>query len=257
MNETRDTLSPDLEKIISEVEQNDDPLDLLRSLSNTFGSLAVLGTSGQPAGAVMIDMSVKAGLEPRVFILETGRLHKETLEYLETLEKTYAISIERVRPDQTELKNMISQHGEYLFFDSKAKQEYCCKIRKVNPLNRYLEDKLCWITGIRKDQSRHRETAARLEIVPLVSGKKILKACPLIDWNESQLEEYIEQHKVPLNPLLDKGYKSIGCEICSTPVLPHEHPRAGRWRWFNAEVEDEKKECGIHLPEIYTSGSGI
>ena len=80
-----------------------------------------------------------------------------------------------------------------------------------------------------------------------------IKIAPLASWDTQQVKEYIAENNVPYNSLYDQGYTSIGCVICSTPTLPHESPRAGRWRWFN-ELHKDEKECGIHTN---TSGGGI
>jgi 3'-phosphoadenosine 5'-phosphosulfate sulfotransferase (PAPS reductase)/FAD synthetase len=83
------------------------------------------------------------------------------------------------------------------------------------------------------------------------NGRRIIKLAPLADWSEEQVRAYLAEHDVPFNRLYDKGYTSIGCIICTTPTLPGEDKRAGRWRWFN-QRPDDAKECGIHL-----GGSGI
>lgn len=218
--------------------------ELVAEVLRLFGKRAAIGTSLQLSGSVLIDMAHKSGNPFRVFTIDTLRFHQETYSLIDTLEERYGISIERYYPDPLRLEKMIRQHGEYLFFDSKEKQEYCCHIRKVEPHNKVLETLDAWITGLRQDQSQHREKIPPVQTISF-RGRTLLKASPLAKWNEERLREYIRRFEVPYNPLFDRGYHSIGCIICSTPIREGEHPRAGRWRWFNAV--DDKKECGIHI----------
>jgi phosphoadenylyl-sulfate reductase (thioredoxin) len=145
---------------------------------------------------------------------------------------------------------MIAQHGEYLFFDSKTKQEYCCNIRKVEPNQRALETLDVWFTGLRRDHSNSRAETPRIQLADR-NGRKIIKIAPLVEWTDYMINQSVEKNDVPKNKLYDLGYTSIGCVICTTPTLPTEPKRAGRWRWFN-HLDGNDKECGIH-----TAGSGI
>ena len=241
-----------------------------------------IATSGQPTDTAIIALAVKAGAKkPRVYTTDTLRLFPETYEYFKTLEKFFGISIERIAPPEKELAKMVEQHGEFLFFDSKEKQEFCCHVRKVLPNLKALDGLDVWVTGLRRDQSASRAELPRMEIIshpsPQPSPEKgegglpspdgrgrsprrpgegtrfILKVSPLFDWTEKQVTEYLTAEKVPNHPLFEKKfpggwyYESLGCVMCTTPIGPHEPRRAGRWRWFNQQ--DDKKECGLHLPD--------
>lgn len=211
-----------------------------------FGDRAAIGTSFQLTGSVIIDLAARRFKSFRVFTIDTLRLHPESYATLNDFEKRYGLAIELFQPNNDKLEKMVSRFGEYLFFMDKAKQEYCCDIRKVEPNERALDTLDVWITGLRKDQSEGREAVARAEIIEH-KGRKILKLAPLADWTAEEVRGYIDEHHLPYNTLFDKGYDSIGCIICSTPLLPGEPPRAGRWRWFNALDAEHKKECGIHV----------
>jgi phosphoadenylyl-sulfate reductase (thioredoxin) len=226
------------------------PRELLKWAFEHYGSRAAIGTSLQLTGSVLIDMCAKAGVPFRVFLIDTLRLHRESYDLIGTFEARYSIKIERFLPDPRRLDQMLAMHGEYLFFDSKAKQEYCCQIRKVEPNEKALSTLDAWVTGLRRDQSEAR-TATRRASFTHQSGRTILKLAPLADWTGEEVRAYIEKNKVPYHPLFERGYDSIGCIICTTPLRPGEPKRAGRWRWFNAL--DESKECGIHLEK----GDGI
>lgn len=239
------------QSLIQKLESIESPENLLKEVFAQFGNRAAVGTSGQLTGVVMIDLAIKAGVKPRVFTIDTLRLFKETYELFDEIEKKYDLRIERAQPDLMKLKKMIDEQGEYLFFDSKEKQEYCCFLRKVEPNERILETLDVWFTGLRADQSKQRASTSRFELIYHGKEKRpILKIAPLVDWTEKQLREYAEKNQVPIHKLLDWNqngwyYESLGCVICTTPIGPHEPRRAGRWRWFNS-TDPESKECGLH-----------
>lgn len=227
------------------------PEKLLAWAASTHGARAAIITSFQKTGCIMIDMAHKLAPGLRVVTIDTLRLHSDTYDLIERIEKRYGISVERFKPDPVRLEQMIRNHGEYLFFDSRDKQRYCCEVRKVEPNSRALKSVDVWITGLRRDQSEERRETPKVSIVQR-DGRSIVRLCPIVDWSEEELDAYIEAHDVPKNVLYEKGYMSIGCEICSTPTMPHEEKRAGRWRWFNYLGKEHSKECGIH-----NLGSGI
>ena len=240
------------QNLITELEKFSDPKDLMKEVFTRFGNRAAIGTSGQLTGSVMIDLACASGVKPRVFTIDTLRLFPETYELFDAIEKKYQIQVERIGPDPQKLNQMISEHGEYLFFDSKEKQEFCCHLRKVEPNERVLETVDVWLTGLRADQSAARASTSRFEIIAHGKDKRpILKVAPLVSWTEKQLREYAKDHQVPVHKLLNWNqngwyYESLGCVICTTPIGPNEARRAGRWRWFNALDPDANKECGLH-----------
>ena len=111
----------------------------------------------------------------------------------------------------------------------------CCFLRKVEPLERALEDADCWISGVRRDQSPDR---ARTEELDWDERHGLWKANPLATWSERDVWAYIAAHDLPYNPLHDQGYASIGCTHCTLPGAG----RDGRWAGL------EKSECGLHAP---------
>lgn len=241
-------------KIVEELDRITDSQELIHEIFTQFGNRAAIGTSGQLTGVVMIDQAVQSGVKPRIFTIDTLRLFKETYELFEEIERRYHLKVERIRPDPVKIDAMMKEHGEHLFFDSKKKQELCCRLRKVEPNERVLETLDVWLTGLRRDQSGARQKTSRFEIVESGAEKRpLLKVAPLVDWTEERLREYIKAHNVPTHKLLNWKqdgwfYESLGCVICTTPIGLHEPRRAGRWRWFNATdlAESDDKECGIH-----------
>jgi len=244
------------EKLISELDAIKEPGLLMKELFTRFPGRTAIGTSGQLTGCALIDFAVQAKAPGiRVFTNDTLRLFPETLDLFQALEKRYGLTLERYTPPEAELKAMVEEYGEFLFFDSKERQELCCYVRKVLPNQRALNTLDVWITGLRSDQSSSRSGVGRFEIIDHPLGaqtRPILKVAPLADWKEADVREYLKKNKVPVHALLEKKlpggwyYESLGCILCTTPIGPYEPRRAGRWRWFN--TGDDKKECGLHLP---------
>ncbi len=226
------------------------PEELFRWSLEAHGGHAGILTSFQDTGCVMIDLMQKYAPGVRVMTVDTLRLPKETYALMDKIEARYGIEIERFLPQPAKIKKMVNQHGEYLFFDTKAKQEYCCQVRKVEPNSRALKSLEVWFTGLRRDQSEFRVDTPKAQLVA-PDSHKLIKIAPLVDWTQKDVDDYMAEHDVPKNALYDQGYTSIGCAICTTPTLPNEDRRAGRWRWFNY-LDDDNKECGIHV-----GGSGI
>lgn len=244
------------QNLIAELDRIPEPGALMAELFKRFGARCAIGTSGQLTGTALIALAVGAGAKPRVFTNDTGRLFPETYELFDAIERRYGLKIERFGPDPRELEAMVSEYGESLFFDSKERQELCCAVRKVHPNDRALDTLDVWITGLRADQSRARAATPKFQIVDHARDGKprpILKVAPLVDWTEARVREFMKAKDVPVHKLLEQKlpggwyYESLGCVICTTPIGPNEPRRAGRWRWFNSS--DDKKECGLHLPE--------
>jgi len=178
------------QNLISELEKITDPKDLIGEIFRRFGNRAAIGTSFQLTGSVMIDLAIQAKIKPRVFTLDTLRLFPETYAFFKTIEKKYKITIKKIKPDPKKLEQMIKQHGEFLFFDSKEKQEFCCHLRKVEPNERVLETLDVWLTGLRADQSEGRSQTPCFQILEQGEKKRpILKVAPLVNWTENQLRD--------------------------------------------------------------------
>ncbi len=226
-----------------------DAADALGWAGENFPGRAVLATSFQNTGMAMLHMVVSGGIDLRLATFDTLRLHPETYAFMDLVKERYGCQIEVWQPREEHLRRMIDRFGEYLFFDSKEKQEHCCDLRKTKPRNEMLKTADCWISGQRWDQSAHRkDTAKKAELIgEYGTQRKLLKLNPLVDWSEERLEAYVRDNDVPTHPLYEQGYPSFGCIICATPVRPGEDKRAGRWRWFNQlDDVDDNKECGLH-----------
>lgn len=205
-----------------------------------FHPKIVLACSLQAEDLVILDMLSKVVEKPKVFIIDTGRLHQESYELIEEINKKYNTDLRIYFPDYKEVEALVNKHGINLFYRSVELRKACCEVRKVLPLRRALEGMQAWITGLRREQNFTRGGIKKIEIDEVNGG--IVKLNPLADWTWEQVWEYIKKNNVPYNKLYDKGYKSIGCVPCTRPVKPWEHPRAGRWWW----EQNSDKECGLH-----------
>jgi thioredoxin-dependent adenylylsulfate APS reductase len=222
---------------LRQIERKGAP-EILEWALASYGDRFAIATSFQKSGMVVVDLAARLSRPFRVFTLDTGRLPEETHRMAATVRERYGVTVEMVSPDAAEVEAMVKQHGPDLFYDGVEFRQLCCKVRKVLPLARKLGELDAWATGLRRDQA---ETRARVRKVAEVDGR--IKISPLADWTAAQVEEYIGAHGVPVHPLYERGYKSIGCAPCSRPVEPGEDDRAGRWWW----EWDAKKECGIHF----------
>jgi phosphoadenosine phosphosulfate reductase len=233
-------LDTHLPQIIAEYE-NRSAEDVISWTLDTFQRRAALCTSFQAEGMVILDLACRIDPGVKVFTIDTGRLPPETYELIDQVRELYGIDIEVYYPDQKELAQMVTQHGINPFYRSVSLRLLCCEVRKVNPLNRVLQDLDAWITGLRRSQSQTRASVGKIELDD--EHGNIIKVNPLADWSEQRVWEYIKANQVPYNRLYDQGYASIGCAPCTRPIGAGEDPRAGRWWWENGMP----KECGIHL----------
>jgi thioredoxin-dependent adenylylsulfate APS reductase len=218
-------------------------LDLAQRLAAIRGALdgpVVFTTSFGLEDQVILHHICEAGLDIDIVTLDTGRLFPETYTTWEETEHRYGRRIRAVYPDHGALERLIAAQGVNGFYRSKDARMACCDMRKVEPLGRALAGAQGWITGVRADQSAAR---GGLRFVAADRERNLLKFNPLLDWSRQAVQDFAPAHEVPVNPLHEKGFLSIGCAPCTRAVRPGEAERAGRWWW-----EDEsKKECGLHV----------
>ncbi len=212
--------------------------DLLRWALHEYGRGFAISTSFQSEGMVLIDMASRISSDFRVITLDTGRLPEETHTMIQMVYERYGVRVEIAAPDAAELAAMVARHGTNLFYDDPALRMLCCRVRKILPLERKLNELGAYAVGLRRAQSETRS------FVPKVERKSAtVKLSPLADWSKEQVDEYTARYRVPRHPLYEKGYTSIGCGPCTRATLPGEHERAGRWWWEDNAV----KECGLHF----------
>jgi phosphoadenosine phosphosulfate reductase len=177
-------------------------------------------------------------LDIPVFVLDTGMLHKETLQLLERTQATSRARVEVFQPVPESVVHFVKREGKDPMYRSVELRKACCHIRKVEPLERALAGQRAWITGLRREQS-----AARAE-VPLVDETEArIKVNPLANWTWGDVWHFIKTNRVDYNPLHDEFFPSVGCAPCTRAISLGEDFRAGRWWW----EQESAKECGLHV----------
>ncbi|HEX5342662.1 MAG TPA: phosphoadenylyl-sulfate reductase [Duganella sp.] len=223
----------DLSKLIADTRAT------LSRIASEF-SPAVFASSLAAEDMVLTDLILKGGYNIGIFSLETGRLHKETLDMLDKVKAHYGYDIAVFKPQAEAVEAYVAQNGLNAFYDSVEMRKECCRIRKVEPLGRALAGNKAWVTGQRRAQAA---TRGSLQVEEDDAAHLMTKFNPLADWSEEDVWNYIRENGVPYNALHDQGYPSIGCEPCTRAIEPGEDVRAGRWWWENPE----SKECGLHV----------
>jgi phosphoadenosine phosphosulfate reductase len=209
------------------------PSQILRWAADRFAPRLAFATGFGPEGLVILDLIARHRLDVDVFTLDTGLLFPETYALWRRLEEKYGRGIRGVVP-ALDLEEQASRHGEKLW---ETAPDRCCGIRKVDPLAQALSGHEAWISAIRADQTRDR---AQASVVEPDGRYGLVKVNPLLAWSSDEVWAYLRENDVPTNPLHQRGYPSIGCWPCTSPVSPGEDPRAGRWRGR------AKTECGLH-----------
>ncbi|SEL15306.1 phosphoadenylyl-sulfate reductase [Parapedobacter koreensis] len=214
-------------------------VEALASLAERFPGKAVFSTSFGIEDQVITHFIFSNNLPIRVFTLETGRLFPETYYVWNRTLEIYKGDIEAYFPDTHAVQQLISQKGPSSFYESVENRKECCRIRKIEPLQRALEGASCWITGIRSEQSDNRQGMSQVE---WDTTNQLIKVHPIYNWSLDEVWKFAKEHHIPYNPLHDKGFPSIGCAPCTRSVREGEDFRAGRWWW----EDKSKKECGLH-----------
>lgn len=180
-----------------------------------------------------------------VLFLDTGYHFKETYEYRDKIASEWNLNLINLLPEKT-IAEQEAQFG--LLY--KTAPDRCCGMRKVEPLFKAIANYRVWLTGLRREQARSRTALEERAMFTLPGGKQVLKLAPLAEWTTRDVYYACDQLSVPLLPLYELGYTSIGCEPCtSLPTDPND-PRSGRWG-------GHKVECGIHIQAAPTSKTRI
>lgn len=205
------------------------------------GRIALVSSFGADS-AVLLHMLAQIDKSAPVFFIDTGVLFEETIAYRDALiERLDLRNVVVVKPDQSRLSE---EDPENFLWASNP--DRCCEIRKVIPLAKALEGYEAWITGRKRFQA---QTRAALALFEAEGGR--IKLNPLAGWSAQDIESYLAAHALPRHPLVAKGYPSIGCIPCTSPVKPGEDARAGRWRGRG------KVECGLHTQALTGAASDV
>ena len=212
-------------------ETDVESLDAHRVIATMLEALnpeVALACSFQKEESVLLDMLLEQDPKARVFALDTHVLFPETYGVWREIERRYGIRIEVF--EGPSLGRQAATHGDRLW---ESNPDLCCSIRKIGPLGTALSGLDGWITGVRRDQSASRADTPKLG---WDDRHELWKASPLADWTNDDVWAYIRERELPVNPLHERGYASIGCTHCTAPGTGRE----GRWAGTG------KTECGLH-----------
>ncbi|MEQ8717130.1 MAG: phosphoadenylyl-sulfate reductase [Acidimicrobiales bacterium] len=184
-----------------------------------------LSLAASMTDAVLIDLAVKVDPGVEVVFIDTGYHFPETLDTLERVRRGYGLNLKIMT---------VPRHDEQLW---QADPVNCCSAVKVGQLDRALAGRQAWMSGLRRAESETRADA------PIISRdlRGLIKVNPLANWSDEMVDAYIAENDIVVNPLLRRGYLSIGCMPCTRPVRNGEDARSGRWSGM------AKTECGLHL----------
>lgn len=212
------------------------PEAVLAWAAEQFSPRAAVSCSfGGPGGIVLAHMAHRLGLKLPLLFIDTGFLFPETYRLKEEVEARWSLPVVTAAPALSPVEQA-ERFGDRLW---ERDPDLCCTLRKVQPMAEALARVDCWITSLRRDQSPTRACVERIELHRLDGGRTIVKVNPLAHWTKSQVWTYVLEHGLPYHPLLDQGYKSIGCVQC-TARADGPGERAGRW------PGRAKTECGLH-----------
>ncbi len=216
------------------------PADLLRWTKDIFGKRVAALTAMQKAGSVICHMISSMKINMNVLFVDTGVNFPETLETQHRLAQAYGLKIMTLHPEKT----MEQQTREYgVLYLTPEGQKHCCEMRKTEPLLATRGDYDCLIGSLRRAEGGARGGCPILSVDPSMNCVRIN---PLANFSDEHMENYIAEHSVIINPLHSQGFSTISCNRCTTPVLPNEPKRAGRWR----HLGPWSVYCGINPTDL-------
>ncbi|EPD30099.1 phosphoadenosine phosphosulfate reductase [Capnocytophaga granulosa] len=232
-------MHPDIDSLLTATASLTET-EILALLTERYPDKVVFSTSFGMEDQVITDFIMKGHFPVKIFTLDTGRLFYETYTTWQLTNEYYHTKITPYYPDAKAIEEYVQDNGINAFYQSVPLRHACCHIRKVEPLKRALQGNKVWITGLRAEQSPHRE---QMPMVEWDESNQIIKVHLLLHWKTEQVLSFLRSHGIPYNPLHDKGYPSIGCAPCTRAVKEGEDFRAGRWWWEHKT----NKECGLHV----------
>jgi phosphoadenosine phosphosulfate reductase len=194
-----------------------------------------LTCSFQAEDVLLAKIAIGFNPEIPILFLDTGYHFAETYAYRDRLVREWQLNLINLLPEKT----VAEQEAEFGILYQSAPDQ-CCKLRKVEPLFKAVAGYRVWITGLRREQAKSRTELEESALFALPSGKQVLKLAPLAAWTTRDVWYACAELSIPLLPLYERGYSSIGCEPCTTLPLDPNDPRSGRWA-------GRKVECGIHI----------
>jgi phosphoadenosine phosphosulfate reductase len=204
---------------------------LLAWAAETFDERLIVASNMQDA--VLVDLAARARPGVDVLFLETGYHFAETIGTRDAVEAVYDVRIVNATPEHT-----VAEQDSLLGKDLFARDpNQCCALRKVAPLENTLAGYDAWVTGVRRVEA---PTRANTPLVTFDEKFGLVKINPIAAWSDEDMDAYITEHGILVNPLVGEGYPSIGCAPCTAKPAPGADPRSGRWAGTG------KIECGLH-----------
>ena len=231
----------ELDRLASEMESQT-PQQIITWAVETFSPQIAVSSSFQTQSVPLLHMVSRIDPEMLIFFLDTGFHFWETLIFREQLQRELGLRIQNLYVDR-QWKNFLDRFGRNLYDQD---PDLCCYLRKVQPMQKAMTTVRAWISGIRRDQTANRRSARILEL----ERDGLVKINPLLNWTREDVRAYMKEHDLPAHPLLEKGYRSIGCKPCTRAVAQDEDERAGRWSGKG------KTECGLHTEMFNQDGPG-
>jgi len=220
--------------------ENRTPQEVLAWAKETFGDRVAILSAMQRAGTVVCHMAYDSKIPLDVLFVDTGVLFAETLETRDRIQKDYGLNVITLTPEQT-MEQQTAQYG--VLYLSQDGQEQCCEMRKTIPLQRMKGRYDALVASLRRGDGEKRSKVPILAVDP---NMNCLRVNILANFSDTQMADYIASHNVHINPLHHQGYATIGCNRCTTPVLPDEPRRAGRWRHLGPWA----MYCGINPTDL-------
>jgi phosphoadenosine phosphosulfate reductase len=206
--------------------------EILQWAVDHFGTDWCVTSSMADAVLPHLAASVRPGVD--IIFLDTGYHFAETIGMRDAVSAVLPVTVKTILP----LKTVAEQDAEHGAKLHDRDPNLCCALRKVEPLERALSPYIAWASGLRRADSTGR---ANVRVLEWDAKRDMVKLNPIAAWSDEQVDSYIAENGILVNPLLSDGYGSIGCAPCTRRLLPGEDARAGRWAGTN------KTECGLHI----------
>jgi len=221
------------------------PDELLQWAAIIFGERIAALSAMQMAGSVICHMLHRLRLDVPVLFVDTGVNFQETLDTRDRIAREYALNVITLTPKLT-MEEQTKQHG-ILYLTAEGQKE-CCEMRKTAPLYETRGQYDCLIGSLRRAEGGARSRCQFLSVDPPMN---CIRINPLATFTDEQMDRYVAEHQVIINPLHSQGFSTISCNRCTTPVLPGEPKRAGRWR----HLGPWSVYCGINPTDLASGAS--
>jgi len=221
----------EIEKLSNDFEAKA-PQEIIAWAIDTFWPQIAMSSSFQTQSVPLLHMVSQIDRNLLIYFIDTGYHFWETAIFREQLASEWHLNVLDLYRD-SRWDVFVKGQTRTLPLDD---PNLCCYIHKVQPMQKAMKDILAWISGIRRDQTPERAQAKILEL----QEDGLLKINPMLNWTKDDIKQYAEEHDLPSHPLLEKGYRSVGCSPCTVAIGIDDDERAGRWQGRG------KTECGLH-----------